>query len=84
MFGPSRSGVIELEWTVRVLMRNRQATTTADMPIRTPTLNDFLQCACQEFHFLVVEFACQEQCEVNEFQVRYRNSTTLVAVEGIN
>ena len=54
-----------------------------------PTLEDFLRCARQEFHFLVVEFGGREQVlprhrDVNPFQVRYRNATTRVDVEGIN
>jgi hypothetical protein len=58
-------------------------------PIDNPTLEDFLRCARQEFHFLVVEFGCREQVlprrrDVNPFQVRYRNATTLVEVEGMN
>lgn len=58
-------------------------------PTYTPTLKDFLQCARREFDFLVAEFGCREQAlprqrDVNQFQVRYRNSTTLVEVEGIN
>jgi hypothetical protein len=58
-------------------------------PIHNPTLEDFLRCARHEFHFLVVEFGFKEQSlprhrDKNQFQVRYRNSTTLVEVEGIN
>jgi hypothetical protein len=58
-------------------------------PIDHPTLEDFLRCAHQEFHFLVVEFRGREQLlprhrDVNPFQVRYRNATTRVDVEGIN
>jgi hypothetical protein len=58
-------------------------------PICNPTLEDFQRCARQEFHFLVVEFGFQEQAvgrqgDVNQFQVRYRNATTQVVVEGIN
>jgi hypothetical protein len=58
-------------------------------PIHNPTLEDFLRCARHEFHFLVVEFGFKEQSlprhrDTNQFQVRYRNSTTLVEVEGIN
>jgi hypothetical protein len=58
-------------------------------PIYNPTLEDFLRCARQEFHFLVVEFGFKEQRlpshrDTNQFQVSYRNATTLVEVEGIN
>ena len=58
-------------------------------PICNPTLEDFLRSARQEFHFLVVELGFKEQRlprhrDANQFQVRYRNATTLVEVEGIN
>ena len=58
-------------------------------PISNPTLEDFLRCARQEFHFLVVEFGFRQQVlpkdrDVNQFQVRYRNATTFVEVEGTN
>jgi hypothetical protein len=58
-------------------------------PICNPTLDDFLRRARQEFHFLVVEFGFKEQKiprhrDANQFQVRYRNATTRVEVEGIN
>jgi hypothetical protein len=57
--------------------------------IHNPTLEDFLRRARQEFHFLVLEFGFREQAsrrraDLNQFQVRYRNDTTLVRVEGIN
>ncbi|HSF31173.1 MAG TPA: hypothetical protein VLK82_11980 [Candidatus Tectomicrobia bacterium] len=58
-------------------------------PIENPTLEDFLRCAREEFHFLAVEFRFREQTlpkhrDVNQFQVRYRTATTLVEVEGTN
>lgn len=59
------------------------------MTICNPTLEEFLRCARKEFHFLIAEFAFQEQAlpgqrDVNEYQVRYVNAATLVKVEGIN
>ena len=58
------------------------------MPIHNPTLDDFLRCARQEFHFLQPDFGFREwtsgRLRVNQFQVRYRNATTLVNVDGIN
>jgi hypothetical protein len=58
-------------------------------PIHNPTLEDFHRCARREFHFLVVEFGFREQAlprhrHLNQFQVRYRNATTVVEVEGTN
>jgi hypothetical protein len=58
-------------------------------PIYNPTLEDFLRSVRQEFHFLVAELGFKEQRlprhrDANQFQVRYRNATTLVEVEGIN
>jgi hypothetical protein len=63
--------------------------TSTMTPIDNPTLEDFLRCARREFNFLVVEFGFLDQAlskrrDVNPFQVRFRNATTLVEVEGIN
>jgi hypothetical protein len=58
-------------------------------PLSNPTLDDFLRCARQEFHFLVAGFGFREQIlprhrNANQFRVRYRNATTPVEVEGNN
>jgi hypothetical protein len=58
-------------------------------PIYNPTLEEFLGRARQAFHFLIVEFGFREQAlprhgDVNQFQVRYRNASTLVEIEGTN
>lgn len=64
-------------------------TNRLDGGMYNPTLEDFLRCARQEFRFLVLEFGFQERAlprrrDVNQFQVRYRNATTIVEVEGVN
>jgi hypothetical protein len=58
-------------------------------PIRNPSLEEFLRRARLAFGFLTTEFGFQEQAlprhpDVNEYQVRYVNATTLIRVEGIN
>ncbi len=58
-------------------------------PIRNPGLEEFLRRARLEFGFLTTEFGFEEQtlptgADVNEYQVRYVNATTLIRVEGIN
>src|SRR5262245_17330380 len=58
-------------------------------PIFNPILEDFLERARHNFHFLTTEFGFHEQAlpwrrKANEYQVRYVNATTLVKAEGIN
>jgi hypothetical protein len=58
-------------------------------PIYNPSLEEFLTRARHAFGFLGAEFAFHEQPltldpDVNPYQVRYVNTTTLVRVEGIN
>lgn len=59
------------------------------VPIRNPSLDEFLIRARHTFAFLVAEFAFDEQpsprhTDVNPYQVRYLNATTSATVEGIN
>ena len=52
---------------------------------KSPTLKEFLECAQQEYRFLVDEFGFSESCQsANPFEVDYRSSRLQVAVEGIN
>ena len=58
-------------------------------PIRNPSLEEFLTHARQASAFLIEEFAFQEQtgprhADMNDYQARYVNATTLVSVEGMS
>ena len=58
-------------------------------PLYNPSLDEFLRCARQEFHFLVADFGFREEPrprhgEINEYQIRYDSRTTVVIVDGIN